>query len=310
LIEALARFGAGLPANVLPVRVNEATQIGPEALAACFAYGAAGAHILLRARPKHDASGARRVVETCATIVDALGFGAGVVSTIETDDPDDLAARLAALPRGRVTGQPAGLVARGAKRGVLETIFRELRHAAPTPVGVVPLPAGAPFGGVTLDVAGCTLCHACVAACPTGALGDNPDQPMLTFSESQCVQCGLCQSTCPEKVIRIEPRVDFDAWAAGRRTLKEEEPHPCIACGKPFGTKAAIERVVAKLQEKHWMFTGANAKRIDVVRMCEDCRVEAVVNEGFDPHGAPARPPVMTTEDYLKARKPDGESFH
>ena len=41
--------------------------------------------------------------------------------------------------------------------------------------------------------------------------------------------------------------------------------------------------------------------------MCEDCRVEAVVNEGFDPHGAPARPPVMTTEDYLKARETNGK---
>ena len=30
LIDALARFGEGLPANVLPVRVNEVTQVGPE----------------------------------------------------------------------------------------------------------------------------------------------------------------------------------------------------------------------------------------------------------------------------------------
>ena len=38
--------------------------------------------------------------------------------------------------------------------------------------------------------------------------------------------------------------------------------------------------VLAKLGEKHWMFPGANAKRIEVIRMCADCRVEAVVNEG------------------------------
>jgi hypothetical protein len=50
------------------------------------------------------------------------------------------------------------------------------------------------------------------------------------------------------------------------------------------------------------MFTGANARRIDVVKMCEDCRVEAVVNEGFDPH-AVSRPPTMTTEDYLRTRE-------
>ena len=48
LIHALARFGEGLPANVLPVRVNEVTQIGPEALAALFAYGAVGVQLLAR----------------------------------------------------------------------------------------------------------------------------------------------------------------------------------------------------------------------------------------------------------------------
>jgi len=209
---------------------------------------------------------------------------------------------LDAAPRGIATQKPAGLVPRGAKRGVLETVFRELHLAAPAPVDVVPLAPGAPFGTVKLDVDGCTLCHACVTACPTGALSDNPDRAMLRFTESLCVQCGLCESTCPEKVIAIEPRLDFQAWNTPQRVLKEEEPFNCIACGKPFGTKSSIDRVLAKLGEKHWMFQGANARRLDVIQMCADCRVEAVVNESFDPHAAPQRPPVMTTEDYLRAR--------
>ena len=73
----------------------------------------------------------------------------------------------------------------------------------------MPLPAGAPFGRVVVDVAGCTLCLACVGACPTGALVDNPERPQLSFVEDACVQCGLCQSTCPESVIRLEPRLNF-----------------------------------------------------------------------------------------------------
>ena len=61
--------------------------------------------------------------------------------------------------------------------------------------------------------------------------------------------------------------------------------------------------MLAKLGQSHWMFQGANARRLDVIRMCADCRVEAVVNESFDPHAVPQpRPPVMTTEDYLRAR--------
>src|SRR5204863_336881 len=124
------------------------------------------------------------------------------------------------------------LVPRGTKRGVLETTFRELHLAAPAPVDVVPLAAGAPFGGVNLNVEGCTLCHACVTACPTHALSDNPDRAMLRFTESLCVQCGLCEATCPEKVITLEPRLDFSAWNAPLKVLKEEEPCLCIGCGK------------------------------------------------------------------------------
>jgi len=302
VIDALARFGAGLPANVLPVRVNEVTQLGPENIAAVFAYGGTGVSLLTRARPKHDLSGLRRAVEMSDTIVSALGFGASLVRIIETDDPDQLRGLLDASPAGVATPKPAGFVPRGAKRGVLETTFRELHLAAPAPVDVVPLQPGAPFGGVNLDVEGCTLCHACVTACPTHALSDNPDRAMLRFTESLCVQCGLCQATCPEDVITLEPRLDFKAWNAPLTVLKEEEPFLCVACNKPFGTKSSIDRVLAKLGDKHWMFQGANARRLDVIKMCADCRVEAVVNEGFDPHGAPQRPAVMTTEDYLRAR--------
>jgi len=303
LIDALARFGAGLPAHVLPLRVNEVTQLGPENLAAVFAYGGSGVAILTRGKPKHDIAGLRRAAETSDTVVAALGFGVGLVQIIETDDPDQLRAMLDAAAVGVATPRPAAFVPRGAKRGVLETVFRELHLAVPAPVDAVPLAPGAPFGGVNLKVEGCTLCHACVTACPTGALSDNPDRAMLRFTESLCVQCGLCEATCPEKVITIEPRLDFTAWNAPLRVLKEEEPFNCIACGKPFGTKSSIERVLAKLGEKHWMFQGANARRIDVIKMCADCRVEAVVNEGFDPHGAPQRPAVMSTEDYLRARE-------
>src|SRR5256884_6172546 len=61
IIDALARFGEGLPANVLPLRVNEVTQFGPEMVAAGFAYGGSGVAIATRGKPKHDISGLRRV---------------------------------------------------------------------------------------------------------------------------------------------------------------------------------------------------------------------------------------------------------
>ena len=189
--------------------------------------------------------------------------------------------RLPTARRGRRRFTPVG-----AKRDVLRLALRELHHAAPAPVDIVALPAGAPFGTVELNVEGCTLCLSCVSACPTGALSDDQERPMLRFAEDACVQCGLCKATCPEKVITLKPQLDFRAATAPARVLKEEEPFCCIRCGKPFGVKSTIERVAAKLEGKHWMFQNS-AKRLDVIKMCADCRVIAMTEENFDPYGAP-----------------------
>jgi len=307
LIDALARHGDGLPANVLPLAVNEVTQVGLEAIAAAFAYGACALRLLLRARPRHDVSGLRGTLALTEPILAGLGYGAGAAATIETDDPFALGEALRAIVSGTGAAKPAAFIPAGAKRDVMRQALRELFHAAPTPVDVIALPAGAPFGKVEVNVEGCTLCLACVAACPTGALGDDPDRPTLRFTEDACVQCGLCQATCPEKVIRLVPQLDFRATSAAARVVKEEEPFCCIRCGKPFGTKSTIERVAAKLEGKHWMFSGP-ASRLEVLKMCEDCRVIAVTEEALDPYAAPPRPRPRTTEDYLRERdgKPEG----
>jgi ferredoxin len=302
LIDALARFGDGLPANVLPIAVNEVTQIGLEAIAAAFAYGAAAVRVLLRAKPRHDTAGLARTLALAEPILAGLGFGTGRAATIETDDPDSLADALRAVGSADAAPRPASFLPLGPKRDVQRLALRELQRAAPTPVDIVALPAGAPFGAVEINVEGCTLCLACVAACPTGALSDNPERPMLRFAEDACVQCGLCKATCPEKVITLRPQLDFRAATANARVLKEEEPFHCIRCNKPFGVKSTIERVVAKLEGKHWMFQNS-AQRLDVIKMCEDCRVVAITEQQFDPYGAPPRPKARTTEDYLRERE-------
>jgi ferredoxin len=301
LIDALARGGDGLPANVLPVAVNEVTQIGLDTIAAAFAYGASAMRFLLRGKPRHDVTGLRRTITLTEPILSGLGFGADRLSTIETDDPDTLGDALRAMAQREGAPRPASFTPLGTSRELLRLALRELQRAAPAPVDVIALPAGAPFGAIEIDVAGCTLCLACVSACPTGALGDNPEKPTLRFSEDACVQCGLCQATCPEKVITLKPQIDFRAATSLARVLKEEEPFACIRCGKPFGTRSTIARVTEKLAGKHWMFQG-DAGRLELLKMCEDCRAIAATEASFDPH-APPRPPVRTTEDYLRERE-------
>ncbi len=306
LIDALARYGDGLPANALPVAVNEVTQVGLETLAAAFAYGSVAVRLLLRAKPRHDVTGLHRTLALAEPILAGLGFGTGRVALIETDDPDALGDALRAIEFQDGAPRPASFMPTGGKRDVMRLALRELQRAAPTPVDIVPLPVGAPFGKIELNIEGCTLCLACVGACPTGALGDDPEKPTLRFSEDACVQCGLCKATCPEKVITLTPQLDFRAATASARVLKQEEPFRCIRCDKPFGTRSTIERVIAKLEGKHWMFQGKakdQTSRLDVLKMCEDCRAIAATEADFDPYGAPPRPNVRTTEDYLRERE-------
>jgi ferredoxin len=302
IINALARLGDGLPANVLPLAVNEVTQIGLETIAAAFAYGASALRFLHRARPRHETTALRRSLALAEAILTALGFGPERVTIIATDDPDALGAELRAMPPLPTVRQPATFIATGMGRDVLRLSLRELYRAAPTQVDLVALPAGAPFGSIEIDVAGCTLCLSCVSACPTGALTEDFDRPLLRFAEDACVQCGLCKATCPEKVISLKPQLDFRAATAPTRVLKAEEPFCCIRCGKAFGVRSTIERVTAKLANSHWMFKDAPA-RLETIKMCDDCRIAAISAEAFDPYGAPARPPVRTSEDYLRERK-------
>jgi ferredoxin len=284
--------------------------VGLEIIAAAFVFGASAVRLLLRDRPRHDTSGLTRTIELAEPILAGLGFGTGRVATIETDDPDTLGAVLRAIPDMKPAPYPGSFQPMGGeKRGVVRFVLRELHRAAPAPINSVLLPQQAPFGAVKIDAAGCTLCLACVSACPTGALTDNVDQPMLRFTEDSCIQCGLCKSTCPETVITLIPQFDFRPTTAAARVLKAEEPFCCIRCGKPFGVKSTIERVTAKLAGKHWMFKDSQ-RRLDLIKMCDDCRVVTVTEENFDPH-APPRTPVRTTDDYLREReelkKPPGE---
>ena len=302
LIDALARHGDGLPAHVLPLAVNEVTQIGLECIAAAFAYGAAAVRVLLRAKPRHDPAGLYQTVEVAEAILAGLGLDGTCLATIETDDPFALGDALWSLTPGAAVQRPATFEPLGGPRDLLRLAVRELHRAASATAETIALPAGAPFGAVAVGD-GCTLCLSCVSACPTGALSDDPDRPVLRFTEDACVQCGLCKATCPEKVITLVPRLSFAATA---RVLREEEPFRCIRCGKPFGVKSTIERVLGKLEDKHWMYQSA-PQRLDLIKMCEDCRVIVVAQESFDPH-APPRPKLRTTNDYLRERETKGET--
>ena len=294
MIAALARYGDGLPANVLPFAVNAVTQIGLDFLFTAFAYGTAKILLMPAPAQRHEADGLRANIDLVDGVLAALGYGQGLILPAEEDDPDALSALLAA-ETAPLPGAASFFLPSGDKRTIMRMALMHLNERAPAPQDHVAVPEGAPFGTVIVDAENCTLCLACTGACPVNALRDNPDHPRLSFVEEACIQCGLCRNTCPEKVITLQPRLNLTAAAREAVILKEEEPFACLRCGKPFGVRATIETMIAKLAG-HAAF--ADEATLDRLKMCADCRVIDMAEQGGDPFAGPPRPAPRTTDDY------------
>ncbi len=295
LITMMARLGRGLPARVLPFAVNGVTQVGFDFLTSAIAYGAERVLAVVPPARRDEAAGLAEQIALANAALSGLGHGAGRIEALDEADPAAVADRLYGLAPVAAMA-PAEYLPMGGKRTIAMMALEHFHHHAPTPHDVLELPTGAPFGAVVIDVGGCTLCLSCIGACPTGALLDNPDAPMVRFNEHACVQCGLCRSTCPESVITLVPRFDFTAEARRERVLHEEEPFACVSCGKPFGVRASVERTIEKLTG-HAMFANDPAA-LERLRMCDDCRVNAQFGE-TNPMAGSARPLPRTTDDYL-----------
>lgn len=301
-VAALARFGDGLPASTLPLQVAAVAAIGPDFLLTALAKGAAEVLLLADPARRADLDGVRAAVSLANRVAAGLGWAARVRLEAESD-PTALARLL--TPPPRPVEPAAEFLVMGGKRQTLSLALAHLYRHAPTPVAALALEAGDPFGTIAVDNGKCTLCMACVSACPAKALSGHPDKPSLGIIESNCVQCGLCRVTCPEKAVSLVPRLSFGAEAKTRQVLKEEEPFCCIRCGKPFAAKSGIERMVERMSQ-HSMFKGSG--RLDLIRMCEDCRVVAQyeLEDGARPMAGAPRPVTRTTDDYLRERDKKG----
>lgn len=302
MIGAMARYGRGLPVNVLPLSVYTVTQIGHDALAAAFVAGAEQVVVLGAPDKRDELPALDSQIALMAAFLGALGYDGAEqrMRILVEQDPDRVETELYDLPALRAF-TPASFSPVGGKRTVARAALGKLAEQAPASAEIVPLPQGAPYGRVGIDASGCTLCLACVSCCPADALHDNPDQPQVRLIESACVQCGLCAKTCPEKVITLEPRINFAAGAMTPQVLHEEEPFHCVSCGKPFGTRSTVERISKQLAGKHAMFQDAEAQKL--IQMCDSCRITAQADKLSNPFAMGERPRVRTTEDYVAVRE-------
>jgi ferredoxin len=254
------RKGKGLPARVIPIECFHVASIGIDLLLGAMAYGAS--QVLVLPTEKVAAGyleATKRQMGYAETIVNALGYAGRHFSVIED-------------PAALWEVEPAATVAKAAtfnlssdKRTTLDFAIDHLAKGEPK---TIPLPAGAPFGALTVNKQTCTLCKACIGACPESALIDATETPALRFIERNCVQCGLCADTCPEDAIALVPRLAIGPQAKEAVTLNEAEPFNCVRCGKPFGTRQMVENMLGRLGG-HSMFAGGTRR----LQMCGDCRV-------------------------------------
>jgi ferredoxin len=260
----------GLPARVIPLEVHSVAALGIDTLLGALAYGASQVVLLASAQEADEYRPAvEKQMRHAQTIVTALGYAGMHLKLLATEDAAVLEREVWALSPARTVADPASFNLSAEKRTTLEFALEHLARLAPAPQQEIALEQGAPWGRVKVDRDTCTLCMACVGACPASALVDGRDQPLLKFIERNCVQCGLCANTCPEKAITLEPRLLLSSQAKAEQVLHEAVPFNCVRCGKPFGNRQLIDNMMGKLGT-HSMFSGDGLKRL---QMCGDCRV-------------------------------------
>jgi ferredoxin len=271
--------------SVVNFKVEEIGHIGLDVILAALCYGA---HRVVLACEEQNPPKIREAVAWQAQMASAILKGLDMPEdnlrfvVISPEDDDYIGAVLRADGRdGQFSNSPMPpLTASSAhdRRAIVRLAVQHLYDKSGAKRPSLVLPAGSPFGAVTIDHKTCTLCMACATACPSGALTAGGDVPQILFLESRCHQCGLCEETCPEHAIQLQTRMLCDPEALeARLVLHEADVFRCIKCNSPFAPKAMVNRMQERLKG-HWMY--ANERQLCRLQMCRVCRTrDALMSE-------------------------------
>jgi ferredoxin len=257
-----------LPAGTIPFAVESIAAYGLDTWLAALAYGASSIVLL---STDEDLAVSMRLLDQQIVVLDAILQGIGITDcplqrcTIET--LSDI--RLAHIQLDR-TATFSGVED---KRRMIRLAVDCLLENNPDQPTVQALPENALFGEVVVNADRCTLCLSCVSICPQGALLSGDGLPQLKFMETNCVQCGLCESACPESVISLNPRYVYDTELNRTpRLLHEDDVIACVQCGTPFIGAQMLASMFDKMAN-HPMYQGSQRS---LLQMCGDCRVIAL----------------------------------
>lgn len=269
-LEAMAEQ---LPANIIAFSIEEIGGLGMPFWMSALALGAGGVTVWdAGSHTDHDWLELQQEIIKTNDMLVGIGYEENVVNWCGKYDFPALKTQLLSANQMPMI-KHATFAGVDDKRRMISLALDHLHKQAPKAVEILALANNAAFGELKIDTQACTLCHSCVSVCPVGAVLDGNDKPQLNFIEDLCVQCGLCETACPEEAITLIPQYLFNREQARKVRLLHEEPiFNCISCDKPFATKKMIDTMTEKLKG-HSMFQGAALERL---KMCEDCRVKAM----------------------------------
>jgi ferredoxin len=251
--------------------VHHVASVGLDVWLSALAHGASQVAVLMTGS---EAPEYRVALEMQMRIADAiaqsLGYQGQHFRVFDGADASTLETEMWSWPAALAVRSAATYAPTADKRTTAALAVEHLARHAPVPQREIALPPGSPFGAIDVNRDTCTMCLACVGACPAGALLDALELPQLRFIESKCVQCGLCATTCPENAIALVPRLSLVPEAREPRVLNEAAMFRCIVCAKPLGTEKMITGMLGKLAG-HSMFAAAGS--LERLKMCADCRV-------------------------------------
>ena len=286
-----------LPGHYLPLQIEEIGSAGMEVWLSAIALGAVGVSMLVNEElPESMQQALDREIDSSNRMLQGLALSARVALV----DTARLVSQSKVVPPAADVEPVAQLALLADKREQISLALTHLYQQQAQQSGLpsmVAMQQGAPFGSVEMRASDCTLCMACSAICPSGALSSAQDTPQLSFTEDACVQCGLCVQACPEQVLSLEPRLLLDPEQRTQpRVLKEEQPFCCVSCGEPFATQSVVALMISKLTG-HSMFDEEGLKRL---KMCQDCRVIDIVKTD----------PGTDLFEYAKGREQHSEELN
>ena len=282
-LAASGRAGVEYP-PILPVAVDCTDTVGEAHVLHALAAGADGVAILGCGRDcGHSGPDPKaELVDRLNRATTDLGLGErAAFFAPEADDPEGFAASLAAFVDGlSPTPVPPGeyeasgrafeadetLPAYGNSTWALESVRAILTHVEPARDRIRGLEN---FGVMTVSDA-CGLTPTCSNLCPVDAISNEDGR--LEFSHERCVNCGLCETGCPESAITMETGLDLellpernggDAWTV----VHEDELFACLSCGAEFTSVATVENMKAQLPD-------AELAEGHMAEYCSDCKGE------------------------------------